>query len=76
MLLGVTQSKVFCYGRADFLLRGSGFYIDPRKKSGWHGRFDGVFLTGHCALMRGGTRFAGYFSTVSGRVGESAMLIY
>ena len=57
----MTQSGVFCYGRADFLLRGSGFYIDPRKKSGWHGRFDGVFVTGHCALMGRGDAFRGVF---------------
>ena len=57
----MTRSKVFCYGRADFLLRGSGFYIDPRKKSGWHGRFDGVFVTGHCALMGRGDAFRGVF---------------
>ena len=43
------------------MLRGSGFYIDPRKKSGWHGRFDGVFVTGHCALMGRGDAFRGVF---------------
>ena len=43
------------------MLRGSGFYIDPRKKSGWHGRFDGVFVTGHCALMVRGDAFRGVF---------------
>ena len=54
--------------KRDFLLResgffvtGSGFYIDPRKKSGWHGRFDGVFVTGHCALMGRGDAFRGLF---------------
>ena len=46
LFLGVMQSGGFCYGRADFLLRGSGLCTDPRKKSGWHGRFDGVFVTG------------------------------
>ena len=46
LFFGVTQSGGFCYGRADFLLRGNGLCTDPRKKSGWHGRFDGVFVTG------------------------------
>ena len=45
-VFGVTQSGFFCYGRADFLLRGSGLCTNPRNKSGWHGRFDGVFVTG------------------------------
>ena len=43
------------------MLRGSGFYIDPREKSRWHGRFDGVFVTGHCALMGRGDAFRGVF---------------
>ena len=33
MLLGLTQSGIFCYGRADFLLRGSGFSVALTEKN-------------------------------------------
>ena len=42
MLLGIAQSGVFCYGRAVFQLRGSGFSVALTEKSLWHKCFLGI----------------------------------